>query len=360
MATDIRPKENVQISEEAADWFVEFRSDDIEPITRQAFSDWLRASPEHVRAYLEIAAIWNEGACLDAKNRYHEEELIALAREVPVVIPLAASATMRAASGSPGGRVHAPWRRFAAAASLLIAAAGLFVWHEARRGVFGTEVGEMRSLALEDGSTVQLNSRSRMKVRFSEAEREVILLDGQALFQVAKDARRPFVVWSDATEIRAVGTQFDVNRRQAGTTVTVLEGRVEVTALGAGDRSTPGGVPGASETRERGSGAVLLAAGQQVVVHRGAKPALAGANLAAATAWTHRQLIFNSATLAEVAEEFNRYNKTQIVLKDPEVVDFHISGVFSSTDPGALIRFLRQRRGIEVVETEDGILISSS
>lgn len=360
MASDMRPGMNVQIGEEAADWFVEFRSGDLELEKRRAFAGWLRASPEHVRAYLEIAAIWNEGTRLDPQRRYGVEELVALARVAPGVIPLVTTVLPRAVSNIPKGRSPARWRFFAAAASLLIAVAALLTWNGMYRGVYTTEVGEQRSLVLDDGSTVQLNSRSRMRVLYSEAAREVTLLDGQALFQVAKDARRPFVVRSDGAEIRAVGTQFDVNQRQAGTTVTVLEGRVKVTALGSEVGQAPA-VPAESGAQgARGRGGVLLAAGQQAIVQRGARPLLASANLEVATAWTRRQLVFESATLGEVAEEFNRYNKSQIVLQDPQIVDFHISGVFSSSDPGALVRFLRQRHGIKVVETEDGILISKS
>src|SRR5258705_86287 len=93
---------------------------------------------------------------------------------------------------------------------------------------YTTDVGEQRSLRLVDGSTVILNSRSRLHVAFTETARPLEVRQGQALFHVAKNSARPFIVRSDGTVVRAVGTQFDVNRNRSGTIVTVVEGRVAV------------------------------------------------------------------------------------------------------------------------------------
>ncbi len=81
---------------------------------------------------------------------------------------------------------------------------------------YATGIGEQRSIVLADGSTVDLNSRSKIRIRFSSERRGVELIEGQALFKVAKDHARPFVVDSDGTRVRAVGTQFDVYRKRRG------------------------------------------------------------------------------------------------------------------------------------------------
>ena len=184
---------------------------------------------------------------------------------------------------------------------------------------------------------MELNSRSRIRVRFADAERSVDLLAGQALFRVAKDKMRPFVVRSGDASIRAVGTEFDVYQKRQGTVITVIEGRVSV-------------------------GDSLLAAGEQLTVASTPTSTSAArpvhANIAAATAWTQRQLVFESATLADVADEINRYNDRQLVIDDAGLNDFHISGVFSSTDPASLVRFLRTRRDIIINETGDVIHVS--
>src|SRR5260221_5540279 len=110
----------------------------------------------------------------------------------------------------------------------LLALAGMAVWQTECYPSYSTDVGERRSLTLDDGSTVDLNARSKVRIEFSKAERRVDLIEGQALFQVAKNMDRPFIVKSGEATVRAVGTQFDVDRKATGTTVTVLEGRVVV------------------------------------------------------------------------------------------------------------------------------------
>jgi transmembrane sensor len=269
--------------------------------------------------------------------------------------------------------------------------------------MYVTRIGEQKLIHLADGSTLELNSRSRVRVHFSDAERDVDLLEGQALFRVAKDHARPFIVRSDATLVRAVGTQFDVYRKVSGTTVTVVEGRVAILPAGLsretslqvtpepirspGVTSTPSSSAPHSSHSSQGLGAALttsgphtqqasnadlfpgsadaegehaifLSAGEQVTVTAAAPPQPTPANVAAATAWTQHRLVFNGTPLTDVAQEFNRYNIRQLAVSNVELEQFHVSGVFSSTDPTSLLRFLRAQRGIRVVETDMEIRIS--
>jgi transmembrane sensor len=368
---------NAQILEEASDWIVRHREGNLDTTARQAFDGWLRESPHHVRAYLEMSALWEDVSSLSPSWNPGAEELIARARADQNIVSLQPPAAVT----EPGeavsvGDVHSdavpatPARRatllrsrlvslhhLAWAASLLIAVAGLMFWLQLNEGIYTTEVGEQRSIALVDGSTVALNSYSRVRVRFTENERAVDLLQGQALFQVAKDRTRPFIVYSDATRVTAVGTQFDVYRKSIGTVVTVLEGRVAVLreAEATEERLTPGA--GTLPTAPR-SPNILLSAGEQVTVQPGLAPLPKVANLSTATAWTQRRLVFESSPLTEVAEEFNRYNTRQLIVRDPELVHFHVSGVFSSADPDLLLRFLRAQPEIVVDETDQEIRIS--
>src|SRR5262249_39042282 len=156
--------------------------------------------------------------------------------------------------------------------------------------------------------------KSRIRVRFTRERRDIELLEGQALFHVAAENKRPFVVRSGTAQVRAIGTEFDVYRRNEGTTVTVVEGRVAV-------------------REEAVPRTLLLSAGEQVTVAPKTAPHSGKANVAAATAWTQRRLVFNSSPLPQVAEEFNRYNRRQLVIEDPALADFRISGVYSSMDP---------------------------
>jgi transmembrane sensor len=82
------------------------------------------------------------------------------------------------------------------------------------------------------------------------------------------------------------------------------------------------------------------------------------ADLRAATAWTKRELVFDMTPLADVVQEFNRYNDQKLVVSDPTLAQFHVTGIFSSTDPASLLRFLRSQRGIDIVEAGREIRIS--
>jgi transmembrane sensor len=422
-----RSKMNTQIYEEACAWFVESRAGDLDDAGRREFDRWLRKSPEHVSAYLEIAAIWHEGPSHDPKGQWTADTLIELALKsdddnvialVPGAAPLSASPVsaqdLKSISAPAQGvtpvertRVRASstgtrewlrrWRRLAIAASILVILGGTLTMLELSAPVYTTALGEQRSIQFEDGSTVELNSRSKIRVKYSKQERDVELIEGQALFHVAHDTSRPFIVAVGATRVRAVGTQFDVYKKSNGTVVTVVEGRVAVYSAPQGLLSETSGearmlpvpaqappessgtaagpspsatlrarkssptsasgstLPPAGETAKQdlltNGSSFLLAAGEQVTVTAEAAQKTANPNIAGATAWREREIVFESATLSDVAEEFNRYNQRQLIIKDPGLYGFHISGVFSSTDPDSLIKFLRQRPGVKVTET---------
>ena len=345
---------NTQIYEEASDWLVKHRTGELGEADRVAFDSWLRTSPVHVRAYLEMAEIWEDAAALDPATNASVDELIARAQGEGNVVALSPEVAGRGAPADRGmvadSHVGADRRargRFssrallAAAVAVVCVGGGVFAWLN-RAPVYSTGVGEQRSLTLEDGSMVTLDTRSRIRVRFSERERDIDLLEGQALFRVAKNDRQPFVVRSDVAAVRAVGTEFDVYRQRTGVSVTVLEGRVAVTS--------------SSFEQRRADDAVLVSAGQHVAVLESAKVTpSAVADVAAATAWTQRRLIFESTPLSAVVEEFNRYNARRLVIAAPRLASFHVSGVFSSTDPALLVQFLRLQAGIAVRESDQQI-----
>src|ERR1700690_3318238 len=234
------PKSNRQIVDEASEWFVEFRVGDVDAAARERFDEWLRSSPEHIRAYIEIARTYVEMPNPHGTKPLDVEALIAYARSGENIVPFdvgsspsqepRALAQPNEQQGRAATYTRSPRRRFlaVAASALMVVLAGGVWWQSARYPLYSTDIGERRSITLADGSTVDLNARSKLRVEFSKHERRVELLDGQALFQVAKDKNRPFIVASGEATVRAVGTQFDVYRKDSGTTVTVLEGRVAV------------------------------------------------------------------------------------------------------------------------------------
>jgi transmembrane sensor len=233
-----------------------------------------------------------------------------------------------------------------------------------QREVYETRTGEQRSLTLADGSTVDLNSQSRIRVRYSDDERRIELLEGQALFRVTRNPARPFIVGAGGTEVRAVGTQFDVYRKTSGTVVTVLEGKVAVGRVSAddgGEEKTSGNATVSSQGRDRHE--VFLAAGEQLTVRaemvdEGVMQSPRLADIEAATAWTQKRLVFEDTPLIDVAEEFNRYNVRRLVIADEGLGNMGVSGLYSSTDPSALIAFLRTQPDIFVTESDTEIVIT--
>lgn len=375
---DRQSKLNSQIYQEASEWFVECRAGDLDDTKRRAFDCWLRKSPEHLSAYLELSAIWNEGPLLDPQSKFDRDTLIAqAAADRDTVINWGGSrngvGTLLTAAPTPARRDHRRFRRRRfgafAASTVLVAVAALFYLRILQAPTYATAIGEQRSLALMDGSTVELNSRSKIVVRYSAQGRNVELLQGQALFHVAKDASRPFIVKTGATLVRAVGTEFDVYQKRDGTVVTVVEGQVAILTDHA--LPDPGVRPSTSDesrpsnlefpTVPKGQvGNILVAAGEQLTVTPKLIKIAEHPNIATATAWTKRQLIFESASLADVADEFNRYNDRQLIVADPRLETFHVSGVFSSTDPASLMRFLRARPELRILETESQIRIEKN
>lgn len=359
-----RTRHNRQVYDEAAEWFVNFRCGDIDGAAKKSFNQWLRQSPHHIEAYLEVSAFWADVPQVVSKEEIDVAALIAQARAEANVVELGPfDERENQTAGMAPAKKPFTRRPFAMAASVLIAGVGVaaLVWWQLSAPTYTTGIGEQRLIALPDGSSVELNTRSRIRVHITAEKREVELLDGQALFRVEQDPNRPFIVQSGATLVRAVGTRFDVYRKTSGTVVTVLEGRVAI--LPHTVDATPLRAPSIDSPKQRVSteadGApVFLSAGEQITVTATRVLKAEPANVAVATAWTQRQLVFQGTPLPEVVAEVNRYNSRQIVIADPTLQTVRISGVFSLTRPTSLVLFLRDEVGLQVNEEGDRILIS--
>lgn len=362
-------KPNTRIVEEASSWFVELNEGEVSTAAREEFTVWLRASPEHVRAFLQISAVWEDAPLLGRGRSPDIEELLGAARSGSNVVPLGAAGAPGAAAESQHPtrrRVRRPIR-WALAAGILAAVLGGGLWVQWHRGVYATGIGETRWITLLDGSTIELNAESRIRVRLTRTERDVDLLQGQALFEVARNPARPFVVHSGLAQITDVGTEFDVYRRDADTLVTVIEGRVAVRTSPApvepSSHPVPLGPPMSGPPLSTHLAApalgMVINAGEQVDLRPRAPPRPVSTDVAAATAWVRQTLVFSAAPLSEVVAQYNLYHERRLVIQDPSLARYHVSGVFSATDSAALVTFLRAQPTIAVHETDGEIDISS-
>lgn len=347
-----------RIRQEATDWLIRFSEHEVDAAARAEFNNWLCASPEHVRAYLRVSAFWQEAEHIDGRPVPRDiDALVQLARREPNVIPL-----------EPGRETDAPREvvsrvprrmKFAAVAASVLFATGIGVttWFaHSRASVYETGIGEQRTVTLKDGSTVVINAGSQLKVAYSDTERGIELREGQALFTVAKNPSRPFIVRSSGVSVRAVGTQFDVNLKDAGPVVTVIEGRVSVARQQRGDGESAAiaqGSAGPEAAQE-----LLLAAGEQALVTAQSVRKQSLAQAQTATAWTQGLLVFDGAPLSEVIHEFNRHNPKPLVVTSDDLLQLKVSGTFPAAGAERILRFLEQRFDVTVSETSDAIRIS--
>jgi transmembrane sensor len=335
----------------AAHWLATLSDENCSEAQRQQFFEWLRGSTHNVDEFLRLSTLTRHAGKRELWPDQSIEALIAAARASANVTELASDKTENTRSRA---RTIVPW---AIAASLAcVGAIGALVLSNTRvvdmfTGVYSTHVGEQRSIALEDGSVVELNSQSRLRTRFSAGLRAVELLEGEAIFRVSKDPQRPFRVRTGATDIVAIGTAFNVNATEARTIVTVLEGRVRVNNRA----ETP-----ADAAPKTGDSVdfVELAVGEQVIVAR-ERPIVRVAlnDTQKVTSWTERRLIFEETTIAAAASEFARYSAREIRIEDPQVGARKITGVFDATDPASLMEFLSSDETLEVRPNGDGWLV---
>jgi transmembrane sensor len=201
---------------------------------------------------------------------------------------------------------------------------------------YRTEPGEQRRLRLADGSTVMLNTRSQLRVRFDKDERRLFLDHGQAWFQVAKDAQRPFRVFVGQDEVRALGTAFDVRREGQRATVTLEEGKVAIFRDTTSQR-LPATAAGGKSKLLAGPVApsVILSPGDEVRLIPAAAPAVVAVDLAHVQAWRTERVILESTPLGEAVAEFNRYGGPRLVLGDADLSTLPVSGVFHTDRPQA-------------------------
>jgi transmembrane sensor len=231
---------------------------------------------------------------------------------------------------------------FAIAASLALGA--IIVWQLGllERHTYTTAVGARSEVPLADGTKIELNTDTRLRAEVNANSRTVWLENGEAYFDVAHDATRPFVVHGGTRDITVLGTKFSVRREGDRVEVVVVEGRVRVDDLSASPDSTM--------VITRGD----IAVSQGVVL----KVTHSEEHAVDELSWRRGMLTFNEMTLVDAAAEFNRYNHKQLVVVDPRAAGVHIGGSFDATNVEAFVRLLRQ--GFELTVEEEGNVIRIS
>ncbi len=247
----------------------------------------------------------------------------------------------KSAARPSGGGSKARWGGGLVLAAAVILSVAIFAAPRGER--YRSAVGERKVVSLADGSQVVLNTNSELRVRLEKQQRRIELVRGQALFDVAHDATRPFIVRAGDTQVRAIGTRFDVYRRADDVRVTLSQGRVEV------------------REDSRAADAWTLSPGEQLIVSKKA-PNLrpVAADVGAATSWTTGQLTFHAVPLSDAVAEVNRYSRRKVVLAANAPRDQLVFGNFPTGDVEAFVIGTSDMLGLERHERENGRTIELS
>lgn len=282
------------------------------------FSQWLRADPAHAEAYAQAQVIWELSEA--PARTLADEEALALQGYLQAMDRPRRSPLLR-------------WSGALAMAACLLLMVSLGTgwqaqrWLDELRADHVSAPGEIRTVTLADQSQVTLDADSAIAVDFNHGQRRVQLIRGAAFFSVTHTGD-PFVVAAEQGEARVLGTQFEVRRQPHGAQVTVLAGRVAVTAHEHGQQQ-------------------ILTAGQQVAYADGSAEKLHAVDSDAQLAWRQGWLTYYKSTLADVVEDLRRYYPGRIVLLNDELAARKVSGSFPSKDPQAVLNSLQGVLGFE-------------
>ena len=324
-----------EIAAEAALWVARLHGPDRDPAMEREFQAWQARSPAHREAFGRCTDVWMEIPRVKVADAY---------------AAVAAERQNKERHVSRGST----WRWASAAVLAVVLAAGVLQlqdWN--RQGSYTTAIGEQRSVVLEDGTRMLLNTNTHLHVRMQGDRRTVDVDGGEALFEVAKDASRPFVVRVAGSEVVAVGTAFAVKyvdspKKSNALAVTLIEGKVTV------QPAKEGGAEGLAPAT-----LVALQPGDRLQIDHGPSgsrgPVVSSVdrpNVEQATAWKRSEAVFQDAPLVEAVAEMNRYNRTPVVLLGSlPAAGLRVSGVFRTGESAKFARAVAALHGLAVHET---------
>jgi transmembrane sensor len=309
---------------DAAAWVARMNGPLRTEATEQGFAQWLKDDPLHRDAFVEVTRDWER----IEEHKHHAHVVISA---VPEPSPALESQ-----------RHHRKGPVFAMAAMLGVAVIGGWQYFGRPDGVT-TAIGEQRILTLEDGTKVFLNTATHIVVEYDKQQRTVRLEAGEAFFEVAQQADRPFVVAAGGQRVTALGTAFLVRREEDRLAVTLMDGKVSVAAPREGRAPT------------------VLAPGQRVTFEAEvAEPALDHPSLPKLVAWQQGQVHIDDWPLADAVAEMNRYSPIKLVIENPQTAEMPLSGVFTAGQSMSFARAVAESYQLEVIDRGSTIVLSGT
>ena len=313
-----------EIRAEAAAWLARLHAEDSDAADEAGFRAWLNTSPSHAAAFEAVDRVWSDVGGLtnllgdaDLRTDFHVGGLPVRER----------------------GRTSR--RALLAGVGLLAVTGGsALFWRSASAKVYQTEVGEQKHVALDDGSQLFLDAKTRVAVAFSETERNVNMQYGRVNFRVVPDLKRPFVVEAAERKIVASRCNFDVRCEDGQVQVVLIHGEADV---------KPASAP-ASQGQRLQAGERLVASND---VEKRDKP-----DLTRVLAWQSGYEMFDNQDLAQAAEEMNRYSTAKLAV-DPSVAGLKVSGVYRVGDNSAFAHSLTKLLPVTVRQIGDTYMLSA-
>lgn len=335
---------------EAAAHWVRCRETGMTDAEENQFAEWITEDPRH------------QIALNDATDAWVRLDQLCKLKSAKVSINADALAPAGFNRDLPSDRKRWPsWipATLAAAAALAV---GFILWSRSAQFNFKetvvTEVGGQRTLDLPDGSVIHLNTDSQVAVGYTDSERHIQLLRGEAHFTVARNSQRPFIVSADRVSVRAVGTAFNVRLDEAKVEVLVTEGKVRVD-----DKTSGATLLARNDPVNKPAEAPVLFAGQRAIVHLSMQPepvaisALQEREVVRALSWQEKRLEFVSTPLSEVVAEFNRYNTHKLVIADPRLAELRFGGIFRPDAADTAVRMLEANFDVVAERTESATIL---
>lgn len=300
-----------EIDRTAAAWVAEMDGDNVTADRRHALEVWMAADIRHLGAFVRMQAVMLHG------SRLLSPALASASGGTAFPAPVVADTSPRLSSA--GRRLPRRFFPLVIAASFLLAVVCGFAWHlSCFDGTYQTAVGQHRTIMLPDGSRMYLNTGTHLAVHYTPLSRHIALVQGEALFDVAKNKMRPFVVRAGEVSVRAVGTSFSVRTYPGGElNVTVREGVVAIGPAGTGQKLS---LSAGHRADRAADGTFFLGT-------------LSADQIQRDLAWLDGHVFFRRQTLASAVLEMNRYNNIHIQIDGPSTGAKTITGSYVATDP---------------------------
>ncbi|MBL4855238.1 MAG: FecR domain-containing protein [Robiginitomaculum sp.] len=337
------------ITAEAASWVAQLDGESINNADRLALREWASRSPKHMSELRRLGEIWLDiDAVLEA-----EIQKFGVRPSLRGVTAAAIKTRPKAASGLT-----------AIAAALLFVCA--FIWVSLPNTseappvqiVYSVPYGENKVFNLDDGSTIHANTDSFLEVEYNQKQRIIRLIKGEAYFDVAHDAKRPFLVYANGSIVRAVGTAFSVRIGVGETSVIVTEGKVELISIKRGSaqqsKSDIAVKPRKKPTFVSAKESLTITA-KNIDLVAEVKP-ISEDVINRKLAWRQGLVIFEGDPLVDVVDEISRYTDFQIIISDPEIRNIPIGGAFPAGKVDALLGALQTSFGISVERVSDDVI----